>query len=112
MLVRVVSDSNNVFTSTRFKKFLLNCTIEQLLTYACNAQINGKVEKHSQSLYTRLKCKFNETTTLNITGTKYLNKSLMCMIISLIKYKIPPCLSSLCVNCRMTLQIDKIIIFL
>ncbi|GFW48624.1 transposon Tf2-6 polyprotein [Trichonephila clavipes] len=59
----LLTDRNGAFTSSRFKKFLRNYNIKQLLTTAHHPQTNGKNELVNQSLVTRLKCKVNASST-------------------------------------------------
>lgn len=58
---KLLSDRNAAFTASRFKKFLRNYNIKQLLTSAHHPQTNGKVERVNQSIVTRLKCKVNSS---------------------------------------------------
>ncbi|GBM53247.1 Transposon Tf2-6 polyprotein [Araneus ventricosus] len=69
--VKLLTDRNAAFTSSRFKKFLRNYNVKHLLTTAHHPQTNGKVERVNQSLVTRLKCKVNSTST-KVPWTKLL----------------------------------------
>ncbi|GBL66814.1 Transposon Tf2-6 polyprotein [Araneus ventricosus] len=69
--VKLLTDRNAAFTSSRFKKFLRNYNFKHLLTTAHHPQTNGKVERVNQSLVTRLKCKVNSTST-KVPWTKLL----------------------------------------
>ncbi|GBN80895.1 Transposon Tf2-6 polyprotein [Araneus ventricosus] len=69
--VKLLTDRNAAFTSSRFKKFLRNYNVKHLLTTAHHPQTKGKVERVNQSLVTRLKCKVNSTST-KVPWTKLL----------------------------------------
>ncbi|GFS93517.1 transposon Tf2-6 polyprotein [Trichonephila clavipes] len=66
---KLLTDRNGAFTSSRFKKFLIN----YLLTSAHHPQRNGKNERVNQYLVTRLKCKVNDSST-KIPLTKLLDQ--------------------------------------
>ncbi|GBO09375.1 Transposon Ty3-G Gag-Pol polyprotein, partial [Araneus ventricosus] len=69
--VKLLTDRNAAFTSSRFKRVLKNYNVKHLLTTAHKPQTNGKVERVNQSLVTRLKCKVNSTST-KVPWTKLL----------------------------------------
>ncbi|GFW56719.1 transposon Tf2-6 polyprotein [Trichonephila clavipes] len=70
---KLLTDRNGAFTSSRFKKYLRNYNIKQLLTTAHHPQTNGKNERANQSLVTRHKCKANTSST-KIPWTKLLDQ--------------------------------------
>lgn len=56
---KLLSDRNAAFTSSKFKHFLRNSNVTQLVTSPHRPQCNGKTERVNQTLITRLKCKIN-----------------------------------------------------
>ncbi|KFM72322.1 Retrotransposable element Tf2 protein type 3, partial [Stegodyphus mimosarum] len=68
---KILSDRNAAFTSSKFKHFLRNHNVKQLLTTANRPQTNGKIERVNQTIITRLKCKLNSYQG-NIAWTKLL----------------------------------------
>lgn len=69
----LLTDRNPAFTSARFRKFLQNSEVKQLLTSAHHPQTNGKCERVNQSIVTRLKCKVNASSD-KIPWTRHLEK--------------------------------------
>ncbi|GFX96248.1 hypothetical protein TNCV_2291361 [Trichonephila clavipes] len=53
---KLLTDRNGAFTSSRFKHFLRNYNVKQLLT-TYHPQTNGKCERVNQSIVTKLRCK-------------------------------------------------------
>ncbi len=67
--LKLLSDRNAAFTASKFKHFLRNHNVTQLLTTAHRPQTNGKTERVNQTIITRLKCKVN-TGTRKLAWTK------------------------------------------
>lgn len=70
---KLLSDRNAAFTSSKFKHFLRNHNVSQLLTSAHRPQTNGTVERVNQTIITRLKCKLSSYPG-KIAWTKLLTK--------------------------------------
>ncbi|GFX83025.1 transposon Tf2-8 polyprotein [Trichonephila clavipes] len=60
---KLLTDRNGAFTSSRFKRFLRNYNVKQLLTTSHHPQTNGKCERVNQSIVTKLRCKVNSSPT-------------------------------------------------
>ncbi|UYV64445.1 hypothetical protein LAZ67_3000729 [Cordylochernes scorpioides] len=71
-----LSDRAPSFTSPRFRKYLINNNIKQLLTSSSRPQCNGLNERLNQTIITRLRCKFNNLKGKSIPWTKLLNSVL------------------------------------
>ncbi|GFT90323.1 hypothetical protein TNCV_193241 [Trichonephila clavipes] len=52
---KMLTDRNGAFTSSRFKRFLRNYNVKQLLTTSHHSQTNGKCERVNQSIVTKLR---------------------------------------------------------
>ncbi|GFW65468.1 transposon Ty3-G Gag-Pol polyprotein [Trichonephila clavipes] len=61
--IKLLTDRNGAFTSSRFKPFLRNYNVKQLLTTSHLPQTNGKCERVKQSIVTKLRCKVNSSPT-------------------------------------------------
>ncbi|GFX67844.1 transposon Tf2-11 polyprotein [Trichonephila clavipes] len=70
--IKLLTDRNGAFTSSRFKRFLRNYNVKQLLTTSHHPQTNGKCERVNQSIVTKLRCKVNSST--KIPWTKFLEQ--------------------------------------
>ncbi|GFT63359.1 transposon Tf2-9 polyprotein [Trichonephila clavipes] len=70
---KLLTDRNGAFTSSRFKHFLRNYNVKQLLTTSHHPQTNGKCERVNQSIVTKLRCKVNSSPT-KIPWTKILEQ--------------------------------------
>ncbi|GFV37929.1 transposon Tf2-9 polyprotein [Trichonephila clavipes] len=70
---KLLTDRNCAFTSSRFKHFLRNYNVKQLLTTSHHPQTNGKCERVNQSIVTKLRCKVNSSPT-KIPWTKFLEQ--------------------------------------
>ncbi|UYV79893.1 hypothetical protein LAZ67_18000997, partial [Cordylochernes scorpioides] len=71
-----LSDRAPSFTSPRFRKYLINNNIKQLLTSSSRPQCNGLNERLNQTIITRLRCKFNNLKGKSIPWTKLLDSVL------------------------------------
>ncbi|UYV70602.1 hypothetical protein LAZ67_7003643, partial [Cordylochernes scorpioides] len=71
-----LSDRAPSFTSPRFRKYLINTNIKQLLTSSSRPQCNGLNERLNQTIITRLRCKFNNLKGKSIPWTKLLDSVL------------------------------------
>lgn len=56
---KLLSDRNAAFTSTKFKHFLKNNGVTQLLTSSHRPQCNGKQERVGATIVQRMRCKLN-----------------------------------------------------
>ncbi|GFW39731.1 hypothetical protein TNCV_3189021 [Trichonephila clavipes] len=70
---KLLTDRNGAFTSSRFKRFLRNYNVKQLLTTSHHPQTNGKCERVNQSIVTKLRYKVNSSPT-KIPWTKILEQ--------------------------------------
>ncbi|GFU46860.1 transposon Tf2-9 polyprotein [Trichonephila clavipes] len=70
---KILSDRNTAFTSSKFKHFLKHNNATQLLTTSHRPQTNGKVERVSQTIITRLKCEISNISN-KVPWTKILEK--------------------------------------
>ncbi|GFT74729.1 transposon Tf2-11 polyprotein [Trichonephila clavipes] len=70
---KLLTDRNGAFTSSRFKRFLRNYNVKQLLTTSHHPQTNGKCERVNQSIVAKLRCKVNSSPT-KIPWTKFLEQ--------------------------------------
>ncbi|GBM23097.1 Pro-Pol polyprotein [Araneus ventricosus] len=69
---KLLSDRNGDFTSSKFKHFLKNYNVQNLLTSSHHSQTNGKCERVNQSIVTKLKCKVNSSTKIPLPSvTKF-----------------------------------------
>ncbi|UYV63912.1 hypothetical protein LAZ67_2005991 [Cordylochernes scorpioides] len=71
-----LSDRAPSFTSPRFRKYLINNNIKQLLTSSPRPQCNGLNERLNQTIMTRLRCKFKNLKGKSIPWTKLLDSVL------------------------------------
>ncbi|GFY05619.1 transposon Tf2-6 polyprotein [Trichonephila clavipes] len=71
--IKLLTDRNGAFTSSRFKCFLRNYNVKQLLTTSHHTRTNGKCERVNQSVVTKLRCKVNSSPT-KIPWTKFLEQ--------------------------------------
>ncbi|GFW95065.1 transposon Ty3-G Gag-Pol polyprotein [Trichonephila clavipes] len=71
--IKLLTDRNGVFTSSRFKRFLRNYNVKQLLITSYHLQTNGKCERVNQSIVTKPRCKVNSSPT-KIPWTKFLEQ--------------------------------------
>ncbi|UYV75754.1 hypothetical protein LAZ67_13001227 [Cordylochernes scorpioides] len=71
-----LSDRAPSFTSPRFRKYLINNNIKQLLTSSSRPQCNGLNERLNQTIITRLRSKFNNLKGKSIPWTKLLDSVL------------------------------------
>ncbi|GFW00221.1 retrovirus-related Pol polyprotein from transposon 17.6 [Trichonephila clavipes] len=71
--IKLLTDRYGAFTSSRFKRFLRNYNVKQLLTTSHHPQTNGKCERVNQSIVTKLRCKVNSSPT-KIPWTKFLEQ--------------------------------------
>ena len=71
----MLTDRNAAFTASKFKKFLRNYDVKQIMTNSHQPKTNGKIEHLNQTVVTRLKCKVNSFSS-KISWPKLLNESL------------------------------------
>ncbi|GFY10004.1 transposon Ty3-G Gag-Pol polyprotein [Trichonephila clavipes] len=71
--IKLLTDRNGALTSSRFKRFLRNYNVKQLLTTSHHPQTNGKWDRVNQSIVTKLRCKVNSSPT-KIPWTKFLEQ--------------------------------------
>ncbi|GFS61133.1 transposon Tf2-9 polyprotein [Trichonephila clavipes] len=72
IFIKLLTDRNGAFTSSRFKRFLRNYNVKQLLTTSHHPQRNGKCERVNQSIVTKLRYNVNSST--KIPWTKFLEQ--------------------------------------
>lgn len=70
---KLLTDRNAAFTSSKFRRFLENNNVKQLLTTPHHPQTNGKVERVNQTIITRLRCKVNSVSN-KVPWTNLLNE--------------------------------------
>ncbi|GFS70521.1 transposon Tf2-6 polyprotein [Trichonephila clavipes] len=88
---KLLTDRNGAFTSSRFKRFLRNYNVKQLLT-THHPQTNGKCERVNQSIVTKLRCKVNSSPT-KIPWTKFLEQVINEYNLNTsFSHKIPSCI--------------------
>jgi len=71
---KFLSDRAASFTSPRFKRYLVNNNVKQLLTSSSHPQGNGLNERSNQTIIVRLRCRYNNLKNKNPVWTKLLEE--------------------------------------